>query len=442
MATSATIHSIGAWRPPTRSNTIKGSRYLRRESRLTPAKRRQLRALEDTLLDGLARCEDCMGALDRPERLHEIPGEGYITYFYSRVEQYYVLSDFGFDDSGTGGMPCTQRAAVGVGGCGERAGRRRAAGGFRAVLRTSVDRIENLVASLLAMMRPVTCHWPFVAERRSQELTLRVHHISAVSLANDVLQTHALLAGTGPVDRADLPTWSVLRDVVLVSEELRNPLARSIMAGELVCRLGSAAEVAWRSIEHRQSSRWRFLMSATTPGRDDVADSGAEQWEPLMTAWLAGSDRVGPRERLDVRARLLARAKLSMLLSAHVGRATADALAALDDGGRSWLIEPRRHLVLTKMHLMTEYLALSYCLTDNHAWNAERAREQFVDEQLPPRDVVVFEEFDRTVEIIAKEVHGTGNKHSDNAPALHAKIAGLVRQILDTSGSGGVPLQH
>ena len=325
MSTSAQIISFGSWRSPTPANTIEGRFYLLCKSRLGVGKRRLLRTMEEDLYGGSALCVDMAGALERPERVHEVPGLGYIAYFWSRRDHSYVLSEFCFEESDSGGgLPCGSRFPTGSCGGLSKPSPRPIAAAARAVAAGAIRAAGGIAADLrwrLGILMP--SYLIRFGSAPSQRRATVSRFGSSVELASEVLAVHALLAGSGPVDREELPHWSLLREMVTVSEELRNPFARSLMAGELVCRLGSAADDSWRAASHHG---WRTFLSRADADwsvpRDWRSYEDPTRLRALIAAWL--SDDGGRSVDKDA-LRLLARARLSLVLASHVRRAAMEA---------------------------------------------------------------------------------------------------------------------
>lgn len=429
MATSAQIISFGAWRSPTPANTIEGKFYLQRKSSLSVGKRRLLRTMEDDLFSRSALCTDMAGVLERPERLHEIPGLGIIAYFWSRCDQLYVLSEFHFEDSDAGGgLPCGSRSPSGP--CTGRAkpAPRRIAAAARAIAQGAIRIIDSVAADLrwhfgtfalttFASSKLVTCSRLIMSRPRVPVARLS----SSVELASEVLAVHALLAGTGPIDRDELPHWSLLREMITVPEELRNPLARSLMAGELICRLGSAADETLRAASHHG---WRALLTGANADwpvplhwqrHEDPIQLGA-----LITAWLSddGDQSVGGDT-----LRLLARARLSLVLASHVRRAATEA-SSLQTCPDAIAIAPAKHLLLRKIHLVSEYALLSYSV-----WPADHRWCGWDDDAGDDDARTLFKEFDRSVEIIAKQMDRAGRAASGQG-TLRDRISTIAMEIV------------
>ena len=424
MSTSAQIISLGAWRSPTPANTIEGRFYLLCKSRLGVGKRRLLRTMEEDLYGGSALCVDMAGALERPERVHEVPGLGYIAYFWSRRDHSYVLSEFCFEESDTGGgLPCGSRFPTGSCGGLSKPTPRPIAAAARAIAAGAIRAAGGIAAGLRwrfgILMPPYFIRFGSAPSQRRATVS---RFGSSVELASEVLAVHALLAGSGPVDREELPHWSLLREMVTVSEELRNPFARSLMAGELICRLGSAADDSWRAASHHG---WRTLLS-----RADADWSVPRDWRlyedptrlrALIAAWL--SDDGGRSVDKDA-LRLLARARLSLVLASHVRRAAMEA-ATVWTCAEEIAIPPAKHLVLRKIHLVSEYVSLSYSVWPaDHRWCGWSEDGEGGDDAR-----TLFKEFDRSVEIIAKQMERGGRPTTVNG-SLRDRISTIAMEIV------------
>ena len=293
-----------------------------------------------------------------------------------------------------------------------------------------------------AIYYPMTYARQLLVRYAGVESQSRLHlDIRALELTRDGIAIQSLLTGDGPKDSSELPTWSVLRASTSVPEELCSPLARSIVAGEFVCRLASA--IAEGSRADKLSNERSFWSNIAQDYRSAAwaelgSDGGRRRVQELIAIWLPDEPSALRLETIDLSSRLIARAELSFILSSYAHGCEAGGM--IDHFG-NWptLSPPRSHIVLRKMHLLAQYIAVSY----SHIWsenviatgevarNSRPTTSRGYGTQAYVRPWIAYLcEFDRSVEIIARQVNGSNLLELPDLARLRSRVSSITTEIL------------
>lgn len=208
----------------TRSNTTRSSEYSRKASSLQPLATRRLRLLEEKLFQERVSLTECKcGQLQKLEGIF-VRLEGRIWYYYSKPSRKFVLLDFEFGGGGSGGLP------VPIEGEGETTEYVGLAASDRwaasAACAFGGDLIRNLSGGEF-------CWIGLIFERLGRCMS---------EFQAPWPRTGFPFASAGKAARNEdhssglLPKWSILAPYVSTPEQLHNHYARSILAGETLCR--------------------------------------------------------------------------------------------------------------------------------------------------------------------------------------------------------------
>ncbi len=439
MASTATIISLDAIRPLSRRNTIKSSLYEDKEAKLSLADRRELRILEDLLLSGQDPNVDHPSVLgSRLDRFFQGP-QGCIALFFSPTNLKYVLSDFALNQGSSGGLPCYDgpnrspplrrtygRAALQV--------PRRARG------RLFAAALAVVIALPLAAWVSILRRGGFIHARKGRSASAK----AMCSLTADVLAMNSLLRPGLVINRTELPRWSLLRLMTRGPEELQSRYARSILAGELLCRLGGELDLSpyvdnWLkdSCEYHSRSSARLLALPSLKRfilrHPRVSAGDWDTCERLLHTHFEDAD--DDRQSTDPRERTLARAAISWYLLRHVWRSAA-ALRALSISLDQSSSENTRMTgaIVHKFALVTEFVTLSYFVFD-HSTNDEVSRDTFDivpgEEQQWATSGAILYEFYRSTTLVIRQLASDGlSADAVASKPVSNRLSQLAREIL------------
>jgi hypothetical protein len=327
----------------TRANTLRSSSYTAKAEQLTEVQRRRLAILEQRLFEEKFCLDDCQsGQLQKPEG-HFLCSLGQIWFYYSKPKRKFVLLDFSFDEGGSGGLPVPP-ADLDFVSCDWSP-------------RTSANRTRRLVAllrflclryreALRLRSRAEALVWRLVRKQSDDRPTCFVKHAVELNMY---------------LPRTPLPGWSILSSFVVTPEQLENRYARSILAGETLCRVATHSEFARflaprskeiafrphlaRELLEESTSVLNLIFSGTACPR-----IGLRQFK--MTRALKGHPLADDGMLLIVRSELTA--QLCFYVTSIASRSLPYHLSDRDTARRA------------KMRLMKKYSLLAdfACLTD------------------------------------------------------------------------------
>lgn len=443
MATSATIISLDAVRPPSWRNTIKSSLYAQKERSLNLGQLRFLRELENQLMSGAASDRDFPSWLgDRRDRFFEGP-QGCISFFYSPTHLKFVLSDFTLDKGGTGGLPCSTRDPYSP---------RTQYFSFRAGnRRRAAARVAGQVAASLTAAVPVLAWLVEAALRWLSTISTRQPLWQARSaLTADLLTMNALLRPGFELEVDALPSWSLLRRFSLSSASLQNRYARAILAGELLCRIGAEFEVdfdtaLWvQNLSGNDTSSWRKSLAESvctpSPVLKNIHLNNRLICQRLLHECMAEVDEFGGPRRIA-----LARTVLSWRLSRHVWSA-AEAIRLSDYEVIKKTAQSSRagDAIIRKFALVTEFVAVSHLAFARQGLSRVGIEDEDTGAQQcgwSPRfhepEAALFD-FDRSATILLRQLQeGLDSNNGLRDDEVAARLAEIAEEILAPMPAAG-----
>lgn len=308
-----------------RSTTKRGTCYSEKLARLSSADRVRVVAMEAQLFAAGPRAGSCQpGTLPLPDS-HFPCADGSIWFHYSATSRSFWLGCFELNDRGG------RRDQGPVSRC--------SGGRARRFDRGWNDGIAVRLAQLLAT--DVTDRydvdlvaWLAVGEPR-QSVCVTIDGLQLLlgrpsPKGRLLIEIAAACRGlSSQAGFAVLPAWSLLVEVAEVQEQLRNPYARAIFAGEAFCRIGEAIGASQSNsvtATHRKSSRRAsFTSLAYAPMllwesaailgrvRDVSFRTDLDHFDNYLTSPLIDEDMLG-----DVRRLALIRSEMSLRLTTTV----------------------------------------------------------------------------------------------------------------------------
>ena len=286
-----------------RGNTRASSLYAAKAQRLEPVLQRRHQILESLLFESKRRLTCCTaGHLDVLEGQFDCR-QGTILFYWSRKCGQFVLLDFWFGGGGNGGVPipadCSPNDAADapVGVTGRAIGWAASSTTRPPVMRISFSQNHFGKAGVGQKSKSSTAShsvWECSSGRRGSNIwgkgsrTIREHRIKA----------------------------SILARFILVPEQLQNPFARSIMAGEALCRAFTSSAfgrsphffddrpIASDLLLVESVSLLNLLFAGSSPG---AAAEGPFMIAKALKDSLLADDRLLPIVRIELTAHLSVR---------------------------------------------------------------------------------------------------------------------------------------
>lgn len=238
-----------------------------------------------------------------------------------------------------------------------------------------------------------------------------------------------------------VPSWSLLSRTTQVSEQLQNPYARSIFAGEALCRLSrdcgvEARTLRWHPVIKRSAWAWQFCGPASLQAEsaailDAIRDSktGATLRSNVghyFTATLMDGDMLA-----DVRRLNLIRSEMTFRLARTIG-----ARASLAHGNGV-------HGLLHRYAMLSEFVRLSadfFGITKDVSFGFDAIGE--LDECDQGDRAMIYavmrklDDFGNSTTMIVNKLTQTHPDQKDYDPrATHARLCFLVSEILCPGGA-------
>lgn len=422
-----------------RQRTVRSTCYQEKLASLAHDGQHRVAIMEGLLFEESRRAASCtLGDLHLPDSRFDC-AEGSIWYHFSAGQKLFVLSYF--ELAGRGG---------------NRAG---GSGGGHLYITGSVSRVpcgwgEGIAAKLgrlLAAERSSTIDWAAWLNVETQKPLVSVwldDHDECVDPATRNGQLLIDIAASchilrSPDQRAALPSWSLLRHAVRVSEELENPYARSIFAGEALCRLGleigsgRARALRWGPFAKRgQSERFRctsselFAESAAILGavRDgQVKPSFRCDVRHYLTASLMDDDMLA-----DVRRLRLIRNEMTFRLAITVGWHAARTETA--DEAREAL---HRYAMLSDfVRLSADYFGVADEPLTGMDVIEDLAECEHRDREVVRAAVYDLDDFGSSTAMIIDQLTPTTEQSVDDPSTKHDRLCWLVSRILVVNECG------
>lgn len=214
--------------------TIRSSCYRRRRDRLSEFSRRRLALMESLLFSEGRRISDCGPAdLMYPEAQFRC-SQGLLCYHFSKAARKFILTHFELVEGGGG----ERRLLPALAGGRARFWANQACDGSIAA------RLARFFVETFAYSNWILDPGTPVRTRARLSLMDSIRSLfdrkPTREVLCDVINVHWVLVNSAPNATVNLPEWSLLHRRVKIREQLENPFARAIFAGEALCQLGSA----------------------------------------------------------------------------------------------------------------------------------------------------------------------------------------------------------
>lgn len=244
-----------------RETSRKSSMYQRTESRLDGCSARQLQVLEALLYAESLGLDCCQNNDDFQPIGHFDCSVGTIWFFFSRSGRYFTLLGFELANGGgehvpvNGAEPCP------------------AGGSFQKIAAAGRRKIAAVAIGAAALRDSLVARSAAVVTKGSRFLSVSAYdaglgwfsdrHSRQFRADEEIKTILARLEKTRPTHPVELPDWSILSKLVLAPQQLENDFARSIVAGELICRCvemiaGPVVEISDRNEHGRLLNRWKL----------------------------------------------------------------------------------------------------------------------------------------------------------------------------------------
>ena len=403
-----------------RANTFRSSEYDRLASRLPPLKARRLAILESHFFESRSTLVDCRnGEMNVPHGKFEC-GLGYIAFYYSRPKRKFCLLDFGFGDGGTGGLPVP---------AGDHPDAARARLRRCAVTRHRVAMfLSALFAAGTSLARGFGRHVRPAGQMPYSE------RVGVRSAAGRKCGPGSGMPGLPVAAGADggVP-HSILTEFLMTPRQLGNPYARSILAGEALCRTALDSEFGRTLLlraKYRGEGSARLLVESAFVL--DVMFAGKAVPDTRIIL-LRVADALKDSLLADDRLFPIVRGELTAHLSIHVARQATLYLGRRSDGTNH-----RRALRLMKKYsLLADFacLAMRIPSCDMYDGSFEGVLGD-CGRGLRGRALTgafaAFGSFDSCVHLVLADVSADRDRRTEanDMPSLHRRALDVARELL------------
>ena len=342
--------------------------YREKVGQLANDARRQLQQMEVRLFEQRRRITSCQrDLLHLPDSRFD-SAEGSIWYHYSKDCRQFILSDF-----------CLQHSNSGESGGGRSGGTPRV---------SCVSRFGgwgNGIAAKLGCL--LAADWSYASDTdliaflrtgRSQHIILYVgskavdigHVAHDVRLLIDIAASWHLI--TQENCTSALPDWSLLRGATLCHEQLENPYARAIFAGEAIYRIATQIGVADPSFRRSLWNPWVSRLGRTVLCSERRRELLAESITILEAIQKRSSRGIGRQGRVyltsslirremlgDIRRLALVRSEMTFLLAMAIGNDASRDMQSEKKGSHAQQYSEFDDSLLHRFALLSEFAQLS-----------------------------------------------------------------------------------
>ena len=433
---TAQLLNLDAGRRLVPAQTVRSEIYIELRDRLCAADRQRLETMEEMLFAERPRASACKpGPLHLPDAEFECI-EGTIWFFFSAGERKFVLSAFRLNKPGGKMMPTPDERAD-----------------YQACRWVANSWGTGIAAHLRAMIHPhspgIDGSWIGLTPGASVLLvgTGGFHEGNLPRLYDSVLLDIAKSCRNMVYHDAEpsLPAWSLLGRFFKTREEIENPYARAIFAGEALCRIGveighgggHQRALRWGPIPKTLGSAWcrqpaEHLGQQGVAILDAVLERGVTRKIGSDTYHFFTASFMDHDMMADVRRLALIRNELVFRLAMLVSiQATVPLPIEADEA------KLRARDLLRRYALLSEFVHLSEAYFG--AGEVEASMDVVEDLALceqkyrPTLNLIIRDlfEFGNSSRVIVDELLvGADGTETANAPALHRRLVEITTELV------------